>query len=74
MGVEANSSTDITLHADIAHGQTVEGKIKQNLGGELEGLGGKIPYVFHSYKKGEALQNNYLVKRIIAVNYAEINH
>lgn len=33
MGVEANSSTDIILHADIAHGQTVEGKIKQNLGG-----------------------------------------
>lgn len=39
MGVEANSTTDITLYANIAHGQTVERKIKQNLGGSWRGWG-----------------------------------
>lgn len=37
MGVEANSTTDIPLYASIAHGQTLERKIKQNLGGSWSG-------------------------------------
>lgn len=37
MGVEANSSTDTTLYANIVHGQTVDRKIKQNLGGRCRG-------------------------------------
>lgn len=55
MGVEANSSTDITLYANTAHGQTVKKRSNKTLG-VAGGVGGRITYVFNSYKKGEVLQ------------------